>query len=912
MDSHSASSLRLFYFFLLLGIATTVLAEPATLSPNIAPSDRIRTAISDADRVALAGSRHPLAKPVNSVGPVPRGQKMDRMILVLAPDSAQQAALEELIRAQHDPASPQFHQWLTPEEFGERFGASPADIAQITKWLSAQGFQVEDAPTSRRTIVFSGVAGQVESAFHTPIHNYSVNGEMHYANATEVQIPRALSPVVAGVVSLHDFLSSSQMSLILPAYTAVNGTHFLSAADWDTIYDVSPLYSQGIDGTGVSIAVLGRVDIAMSDIEAFRTEMNLPANDPRIIVNGPDPGSSDSGDQAESALDVEWAGAIAKSSTIKFITSKSGASDGISLSAQYAVNNNVAPIISLSYGLCEAASGSGGNAFWNSLWAQAAAQGQSVFVASMDSGAAGCDPADATRATHGRGVNALCSSPYSTCVGGTLFNDSSNPGQYWSAANSSGMASALQYIPEVAWNESGSSNTLYATGGGVSQVYSKPSWQAGPGVPADGMRDLPDISATAAVHDGYVIQIQGMMFLVGGTSASTPAMASVMALVDQKTHSAQGNANPNFYVLANLQQNAGGAAIFHDVTSGNNSVPGVTGFNAGPGYDPVTGLGSTDVNLLVNHWTDAATAGFSLSSSASSLAVVQGNPNSLSVSLVPMPGFTSSAKLSASGAPSGVTVSFSSPTLTAASPVQVTFTASSTAAAGNSTVTISATGTGLTRTTAISLSISAPTFSMALASSALTVSAASSSSVNLTTTAGTGFKSSLTLSVTGLPKGLTASFSPSTIASPGSGSSALTLSAAPTTAAGVYPLTAVAKGGNVTNSRPLAVIVIVPTFTLTLGSSRVNLAQGQSVPVTVTTAAVNGFTAAIVLSASGLPKGVTASFSPVSIPWPGSGSSTLTLRASSSATLGACNVTVIAAGAGITKTILLGVSVTNH
>ena len=400
----------------------------------VRPTNRIIAPIDEAQRVRLSGQTHPSARPENSSGKVAVTQRLERMVLVLQPDPAQEAALEELIRAQQDPDSPYYHQWLTPEAFGKRFGVSAHDLDQVSLWLQSHGMDVEDVPASRRAIVFSATAGQIESALHTSIRKYSVRGAMHYANANDPEIPQALAQVVRGVVSMHDF-RSAPMHASAPAYTLSNGAHMLMPQDWITIYDVAPLYRQGLDGTGQSIAVLGRVDVALSDVRTFRANAGLPPNDPQIILNGPDPGFPWCDDEVESALDVEWAGAIALNARVKFITSKSTATDGISLSAQYAVNHNVAPVVSLSYGLCEAALGPAGNAFWNGLWAQAAAQGMSVFVSSGDGGAAGCDSPAQKTATQGKGINGLCSSPYSTCVGGTQFNDGYNPSQYWSSTN---------------------------------------------------------------------------------------------------------------------------------------------------------------------------------------------------------------------------------------------------------------------------------------------------------------------------------------------------------------------------------------------------------------------------------------------------------------------------------------------
>jgi len=976
---------------------------------SVTPTNRILEPINNDQRVVLSGQRHPMAKPEYSIGKAAPDLQMERMVLVLGTDPAQDAALEELIRAQHDPGSPYYHHWLTPAQFGKRFGISQSDIDQVVNWLQRFGMDVEEIPISHRALVFSGTAAQVESAFHTSIHRYLVKGVTHKANASDPEIPRALAPVVRGVVALHDF-RSAPAHVVAPDYTAANGAHFLMPQDWVTIYDVGPLYAQGLDGTGQNIAVLGRVDVALSDVRTFRTNASLPPNDPQMIINGPDPGFPWCDDELESAMDVEWAGAIAKNANIKFVTSQSTMTDGITLSAQYAVNNNVAPVVSLSYGLCEAALGSAGNAFWNSTWAQAAAQGMTVFVSSGDGGAAGCDSPDQTAATHGRGVNGLCSSPFSTCVGGTQFDDAYNSGQYWSTTNGAGQSSALSYIPELAWNESGWSGGLWAGGGGASIVYSKPGWQAAPGVPADGMRDVPDVALHGSIQDAYVVQIQGQTFYASGTSAAAPSLASVMALVTEHAGAAQGNANPVFYALANQQLSASGAAVFHDVTGGNNSVPGVAGFNAGTGYDEATGLGSVDASLLVNHWSDGSTLNFTLTPNVSSVSVAPGSSSSATLTITPQGGFSAPVTLSASGTPTGVSVQFSSSAATASAPVTATFTASTGAVAGSSTVTITGSGGGLTRSTPIALTVAAPGFTLTPGATSATVTAGSSTTVtvsaapvagfksavalsvsglpagvtasfapasiaagngsstltlkataavvggastltlkgtgggvtktqtisltvivptfaltadsaNATVTAGSpasvvlnatgmnGFKAAIAFSVTGLPTGVTAKFAPTSIASPGTGSSTLTLTAAATAVGGTFSLTVHATGGGVTKTEALSLTVIGPTFTLTLGGTKVMVARGGSIPVTVSTAGVNGFKSAVTLSVSGLPKGVTGSFAPASIATPGSGSSTLTLKVASTAAAATSTLTVTASGGGVTKTQTLSLTV---
>jgi len=256
-------------------------------------------------------------------------------------------------------------------------------------------------------------------------------------------------------------------------------------------------------------------------------------------------------------------------------------------------------------------------------------------------------------------VNGLCSTPYSVCVGGAEFNDASTPSLYWSSSNTSGtQASAVSYIPEVVWNESGPGTGLWSSGGGASTVYGKPSWQAGTGVPADGKRDVPDVSLTASGHDGYLIYQEGGLYVVGGTSAASPSFAGLMALVVQDMRARQGNANLAFYPLASKQR-AGGAAIFHDIIAGNNSVPGQAGFNAATGFDQATGLGSIDATVLVSHWSDATIVpAFQAALSANSLSVVAGGNNSVNFNVTVSGGFNAAVAFSVSGLPTGVSTVF--------------------------------------------------------------------------------------------------------------------------------------------------------------------------------------------------------------------------------------------------------------
>jgi pseudomonalisin len=563
--------------------------------------------VDESQVVTLEGNVNPLARPQFDDGVLNSETRLDRMLLELKPSGVQQTALDELVAAQQDPASLQYHQWLSPADFGARFGASQPDLTLVISWLATHGFEVDEVSAGRRLVVFSGSAGQVFDSFHTELHHYRINGEMHIANTQDPQIPAALAGVVRGVVSLHDFRRNAQTRVqravsAQPEYTAGNW-HNLYPADFATIYDLNPLYGDAIAGAGSTIAVVGRSDIELSDVAAFRADAGLSANAPQVIIDGTNPGLV-AGDQAESTLDVEWSGAVAPAANIKLVEAASTATtDGVDLAAAYIVNHAIAPVVSLSYGSCEQQMGAAELAFYNDLWEQAASEGISVFVASGDSGAAGCS-LGSSNAGSAAAVSGLCSSPYATCVGGTEFNEGSNAARYWSAANSASDGSALGYIPEVVWNESAANGGtgMWATGGGASMVYAQPAWQAetaGSGT-GNGMRAVPDVALTAAGHDGYFAVENGMQWVASGTSLAAPAFAGLMALVIEKQHGLlQGNANPMLYALAN-----GSHHPFHVTQSGNNTVPGVNGFIAGGNaYNLATGLGSVDGALLVNAWS---------------------------------------------------------------------------------------------------------------------------------------------------------------------------------------------------------------------------------------------------------------------------------------------------------------------
>ncbi len=896
------------------------------------PHDRLTGDITDSERVTLPGNVHPALARAQSVASVDASFPMEHMILLLQPEPAQQAALDLLVAQQHDPRSSQFHQFLTPEQYAERFGVSENDLEKVTGWLKQHGFQVEEVTPNHLSIIFSGDAYAVQNAFNTEVKKYSVNGEVHYANASDPQIPASLAGVVKGVVKLHNFQarSSSQSLQALgdaahPLYTVSSTTHYVGPADWSQIYDVRPLYANNLTGAGQSIAVVGRSNVKLTDIQAFRSQFGLPANNPTVIVaQGSDPGFTNNGDSAEATLDVEWAGAIAPAAQVKFVISSStAAADGVELAAQYAVNHNVAPVLSVSYGACEsemgasAANGGGTElAFYNSLWQQAASQGISVFVSAGDSGAAGCESSSATAGSQ-RAVNGICSSPYATCVGGTEFQEGTNTSLYWLGGNNSILGTAQSYIPEVVWNESAinGGSGLAAGGGGASIQYAKPSWQIGNGVPADAHRDVPDVAVTAASHDGYLIYYNGSLTAVGGTSAASPSFAALFALINQKYKSAQGNPNPVLYPLA-IKQSQGGGLVFHDVAFGNNTVPGVAGYSAGAGYDLASGLGSVDALQLVNHWQDISLNGsFTLSAAPTTVSVQAGQNTTVSATVAVSNGFNWPVSFSITGVPSGVTAKFSQASLAApgSGTTSLQISSSSATVTGSYTLTISATGGGMTQTVAVPLTVTAvvPKCTLTASSASLSMGLQQATNLRLSCTSPQGtLPGALALAVSGQPAGVTTSFSPATLA-PGTGVSNLTITVPSNAVAGTYGLaiTAGASTFSQTLTVPLTLIV-PPSLNLTVASSALSIVQASPVTVGVTLADVGTFSAVTSLSLSGLPIGMTGSFAPAGFAAPGAGTSTLTLLPSTSTPPGKYTINVVATGGGLIKSLPLVITIT--
>ena len=507
----------------------------------------------------IEGNVRSEANPQNDRGLVPEDLSMDHMLLQLQRSPEQERAVQEFIDSLQNPDSPNFHQWLTAAEFGERFGASQADIDAVMGWLRSHGFTVHSVYPSGMSIDFSGSAWQVRAAFRTEIHYLEVNGQRHIANMSDPQIPEALAPVVAGVVSMHDFRPRA-MSKPRPDYTFTSGGYPYQAvvpADLATIYNLNPLFAAGTAGQGQTIVVVEDTDLYSSaDWTTFRSTFGLSTYTTGSLAtihpapasgktNCTDPGVPSGGNDGEAILDAEWASAAAPGAAIQVA---SCADTRTTFGGLIAIQNLISAakppaIISMSYGECEAENGAAANAAYNAAFQQAAGEGVSVFVSAGDEGAASCD-AGASGATHGIGVSGFASTPYNVAVGGTDFGDSAAGTNitYWNSTNTSTYGSAKSYIPEIPWNDSCASSLLaksfgYTTTygsagfcgsstaaldglqavaagsggpsgcasgspstagvvGGSCKGWGKPSWQTG--TPSDVVRDIPDVSLFAA------------------------------------------------------------------------------------------------------------------------------------------------------------------------------------------------------------------------------------------------------------------------------------------------------------------------------------------------------------------------------------------------------------------------------
>lgn len=701
------------------------------------PAPMIHDAIDETRLVTLTGNTRPEASAANDRGRVPDGFPMSHMLLQLKRSPESEAALKQYIDQLHDERSPGFHQWLTPEQFAARYGVAREDTDVLAGWLKSKGFTVQGVQPSGMMMEFSGTAGQIRDAFHTEIHNLTVDGKAHFANMADPRIPAALAPVVGGVVSMHNFMPRAQLVSKNPDYTYMLGPftfHALVPGDIATIYNFNPLFAAGLTGQGQSIMVLEDTYVySTADWNVFRSTFGLAASYPygtlsqvspagAITCANPgfqglpsDPGY---GDDAEAIIDVEWSSAAAPNAAIILAACEdTGTTFGGLIALENVLNGppaSLPSVVSISYGESEEYNGAAANLAYSSAYQQAVAEGVSIFVSSGDEGAASSDLGGVS--THGITVSGFTSTPYNVSVGGLDFSYTPlgvNPDKYWSATNRSTFSSAFSYIQEIPWNDSCAgglvagylgttpfglcnspvvtdpSSTLHflqnaiagsggpsacATGtasafgkvSGTCEGYAKPSWQSGLlGNPSDGVRDIPDVSlfASNGFWDAYYVvcwsnpntdPAVGGGFTCngppstwsgfGGTSLSSPIMAGIQALVNQRTGVRWGNPNTVYYALAKNEYGATGSTscnsalgygvwpscTFYDITQGDNDVvcrarggvatdcaipteeiygvlatpttPEQPAYLASTGWDFTSGIGSVNAYNLVMKW----------------------------------------------------------------------------------------------------------------------------------------------------------------------------------------------------------------------------------------------------------------------------------------------------------------------
>jgi Pro-kumamolisin, activation domain len=842
-------------------------AAVAVSSPSYAATpDRVIGDLTTSQKVALHGNVHGLARPEFDLGHADGSRIIQGLALSFQPSPAQQQDLNSFLAQLADPHSKNFHKYLTPAEFGARFGMSRNDMAKISAWLEAQGFTNISVANGRNTISFDGTISQIESVFALEMHNYLIDGVVHLANAGEPSVPMPLASMVMFVHHLNDFSPKPRAKVKSNLTSYVTGNHFLTPGDFAVIYDLGTLYTAG--GSGQKIAVIGQSIVNPTDLSNFRKAAGLPASTVTMTLQG-GTATRCPGDEGESDLDLEWSGGVAQNASVNFVYAGLGAGDTCSNrisndvwnALQFAIDNNLAPFVSTSYGYCESPTAGITQAQAQTFrgWIQQGqTQGQTVTAASGDSGAADCDSGNS--ATLGLAVDVPASIPEVTGAGGNEFCSAlGNPPcagdsagsvtgtppnttaaadpPYWAASNtgSDAVVTALEYIPEEAWNDTTESlaqtppEGLSASGGGASQYFTKPAWQT-----AGTMREVPDISvSTSQFHDPYLIcsedsgtstlqsscasgfrDSSGNFTAVGGTSAAAPTFTGILALINQFVGNAGATGlapvNPTLYSLA-----ASTPSAFHDVTTGNNMVPCTTGttdcpagtteigFSAGVGYDEVTGWGSPDVTKLANAWA-ATLAQFTVTAgSVSPASVPAGDSATVTITVAATSTATATGEtvnFSCSGLPSGLQCTGFSPTsvvVPASGNVTTTLTIQTTGnmAAGATQFTVTGSSATKSASSSVSLTLAATTMSFSLstnlsggtvtvaqgqAAGPINISVGSSSTPSFLVSSGSSNSTALplTYSCTGFPSGSSCTFTPSSPTS----STTVTLTI-PTTAA---------------------------------------------------------------------------------------------------------------------------------
>jgi pro-kumamolisin-like protein len=676
-----------FVVIALVGVAGPLVGcTTPTSGPSTSPGGTSTPAATMAGYVRLERGAHPLARPEFDIGPLDPDRRITNLAVVFKLSTEQQRDRDALLSAQLDSASQSYHKWLTPGEYAARFGARAADIARTRSWLTQQGLEVGATSPLGARVNFAGRVADLQTAFRTEMHAYQIGVETHYAMSSAPAIPSALSDVVLGLQNTHNFYARARAptrnipQAVCPdggdCYVSGTRNFGLAPRDWATIYDVNPLYATGtagspLDGSGATIAIVGGAPIALGDVRAFRATYGLPELDITEVAASTDPpvptesaADADPDAVAEAMLDTEWSGGIAPGAKIVYVFS-----DNVDDAAYYAIEQNIAPILSESFGRCEFDESPSEADYLGVFGSAANLLGITYLAGSGDADATGC----LTRQNKASGLSGLytvtpASFPGVTAVGGTGFPTNSLT---FDCNGATGYSAA-----ERVWNDGSDSDGIPSGGGGgISAVFSQPAYQAATcpivgnppalGAVADAsvpsvsparprMRQVPDIALTADdAHYPYYIECtpviadsgtltgcsasggNPVVLAVGGTSAGTPSFAGLLALVYQATGGRLGNINPLLYAL-----NTATPQAFHDITAGSNLVackPGIDpgcpstcpvqgfadscyGYQAAVGYDCASGLGSIDAAMLVRAWADVTPTTTTLAATPSTVA----------------------------------------------------------------------------------------------------------------------------------------------------------------------------------------------------------------------------------------------------------------------------------------------------
>jgi subtilase family serine protease len=567
------------------------LGAAALLGLVAAPAFQPAFAQSPGAKMKLPGSAPIAAERGKKLG---RADENKTITFTVSLKLRNQSELQQLIQNLYDPTSSQYKHFLTPSEFADRFAPTQSTVNRVTSFLKSQGLNVKSISSSRTLIEVSGQVHQLEQTFGVSMNNYQdKQGHKYYANAESPTVPTDLADIINGITGLNNEphwhhaavhvrkqgkLDLSKPATVKPqAGSGPSGGY--TPTELRSAYDVAPLNSAGYNGTGQTVALFELDGYVTSNITNYDNYYSLGSPAPSTVLVDGYNGSAGQG-EGEVELDIEVVNAMAPKANVT-VYEGPNSDQGVIDTYQKIASDDKAKQISTSWGLSELQSNSSDMNSMDSIFQQMAAQGQSIFAASGDSGA--YDGGDGQLA-----VDSPANDPYVTGVGGTHLT-----------------LSGSNYGSESVWSNSSQQE---GGGGGLSTVFSQPSWQSGPGVQntySNGMREVPDVSADADPSTGYSIYSAGSWVVYGGTSCAAPLWAGLAAVNNQYAEANGkgdlGYANPTLYKMFNTTQTY---SAYHDVTSGNNLY-----YPATSGYDMASGIGTPDAYNLVRDINGSSSGG---------------------------------------------------------------------------------------------------------------------------------------------------------------------------------------------------------------------------------------------------------------------------------------------------------------